>query len=229
MQPRAHSRARHVAATLSAVALSLAACSPDYSPNTYNSAAVQQTAKVEPGVIAGVRQVDVSAAGTVGAATGGAAGGIAGAQTPGGVGSAFGALGGALVGGLVGSAVEKSSAAATAYEYIVRKPNGDLVSVTQQDPAPLQIGQKVLVFDGKQARIVPDYTVPATPAAPKPGTPVGITSTVPTSARIETAPLAPPTARAPGGTDEVPLLTPVPPPPLTPGVPTPLAPPVSSP
>ena len=52
------------------------------------------------------------------------------------------------------------------YEYIVRKPNGELVSVVQKDATPFAIGAKVLVIEGPQARIVSDYTVPLD--APKP-------------------------------------------------------------
>ncbi len=146
-----------------AVAALIAGCSPDYSPDTYASTAVQQAAKVDQGLVVGVRQVGVSAAGTAGALAGGAAGGIAGAQTPGSVGSAFGALGGAVVGGLVGTGIERATGDTTAYEYIVRKLNGDLLSVTQRDTVPLKLGQAVLLIAGSQARIVPDYTVPPTP------------------------------------------------------------------
>ncbi len=146
-----------------ALALAAAGCSPDYSPDTYASTAVQQAAKVDQGLVVGVRQVGVSAAGTAGALTGAAAGGIAGAQTPGAVASAFGALGGAVVGGLVGTGIERATGDTTAYEYIVRKSNGDLLSVTQRDAVPLRIGQAVLLIAGSQARIVPDYTIPAAP------------------------------------------------------------------
>ena len=150
----------------------LGGCGPDYSPDTYNSSAVQQANKVDRAVVVGVRLVDVSAAGTTGAVAGAAAGGIAGSQTPGGnVTGAFGALGGALVGGLVGTAAEHVSNDTRAREYVVRKDNGDLLSVTQKDAVPLAIGQKVLLIAGSQARIVPDYTVnlePPKPAAPAP-------------------------------------------------------------
>jgi outer membrane lipoprotein SlyB len=135
-------------------------CGPSYSPDTYASNAAQQANKVEQGVIAGVRTVGVSAAGTVGTVTGAAAGGIAGSQAVAGPVSAFTALGGALVGGIAGSTVEHATADTKAFEYIVRKPNGDLVSVTQKDTTPLALGQKVLVIGGNQARVVPDYTVP---------------------------------------------------------------------
>ena len=152
-------------ALCAALAVSLVGCGPDYSPNTYASNAVQQANKVDQGVIVGVREVGVSASGTAGAVIGGAAGGIAGAQAGTGTTSAFGALGGALVGGIAGSAAEHVVGDTRAFEYIVRKPNGDLLSVTQKDTEALAIGQKVLVIAGNQARVVPDYTVPGQVAA----------------------------------------------------------------
>lgn len=179
---------------------SLGACSADYSANTYRAAAVQQANKVERGVIIGRRPVEVSAQGTVGAVTGGAAGGIAGSQAPGGpVGSAFGALGGTLVGGLVGSAAEHAAGDTKAWEYIIRQPNGDLVSVTQSDAVPLPIGLAVLVITGKQARVVADYTTPIAAAQPpaaetpvKPDKPSG-----PPAPPLITAVPLPPLAAAP--------------------------------
>ncbi len=155
-------------AALAIVAGASAGCAPNYSPNTYGANAVQQANKADQGVIVGVRRVDVAAGGTVGAATGAAAGGLIGAQTPGGsFSTAFGTVGGALVGGLVGTAAEHASADTFGYEYIVRKVNNELVSVTQKDAAPLAVGAKVLVIAGNQARIVPDYTVPfGDPAKP---------------------------------------------------------------
>ena len=145
------------------VAAWLAGCSPDYSPNKYDSSAVQHANKVDQGVIVGRRMVDVTPSGTTGAVAGAAAGGIAGSQVGNGVTQAFGALGGGLVGGVMGEAIEKSSGKTFAYEYVVRVDSKDLVSVTQQDPKPLDIGQKVLVINGSQARIVPDYTVAIDP------------------------------------------------------------------
>ena len=150
--------------TSTALLVMLASCGPDYSPDTYSSNAVQQANKVEQGVIVGVRDVAVSTSGATGAVTGGAAGGIAGAQVGSGPASAFAALGGTLVGGLTGAAVEHATGDTKAFEYIVRKGNGDLVSVTQKDKVPLALGQKVLVIAGNQARVVPDYTVNLTPS-----------------------------------------------------------------
>ncbi len=168
--------------------LALAACHPDYSANSYSSNAVQQANKVDQGVVVGRRSVGVSASGATGAVTGAAAGGIAGSQAGTGITSAFGALGGSVVGGLVGTAVEKTGGDTTAFEYVVRKPSGDLLSVTQQDARPLEIGQKVLVIAGSQARIVPDYTVTLDPAPPEPKT----EATAPLPPPVVAAPLVPP-------------------------------------
>jgi outer membrane lipoprotein SlyB len=149
----------------------LSGCGPSYSPDTYATNAVQQANKAEQGVIVGVRKVAISAAGTVGTVTGAAAGGIAGSQVGVGPVSAFSALGGSLVGGLAGSAVEHASADTDAFEYIVRKPNNELVSITQRDKVPLAIGEKVLVIGGNQARVVPDYTVTVTDKRADPAKP----------------------------------------------------------
>jgi outer membrane lipoprotein SlyB len=185
--------------------VALAGCGPDYSPDTYSSTAVQQANKVEQGVVIGVRRVDVSASATVGTVTGAAAGGIAGSQAPGGsVGSAFGALGGSVIGGLVGTTVEHTAGDTTAFEYIVRKSNGDLLSVTQKDTVSLAVGQKVLVISGNQARIIPDYTVdvPKVDAADKPLPPAGTAPVAPVTAEPVPPPAEPPPAgSSPATTD----------------------------
>lgn len=190
-----------------ALLLGLAAsgCSPDLSANTYNSAAVQQANKAEQGVVVGVRKVDVRVSGATGAVVGGAAGGIAGAQVGTGAASAFGALGGSLIGGLIGTGVEHAGGDTTAYEYVVRKANKELVSVTQKDDPPLAIGERVLVIGGSQARIVPDYTVslPEKPEVAKeslrelgPVPPVA-GGTPPATASQATPPQAPPAQATP--------------------------------
>jgi outer membrane lipoprotein SlyB len=189
----------------------LAGCGPSYSPDTYSAAAVQQANKVEQGVVVGVRNVGVTASGAVGTVTGAAAGGIAGSQAVPSPISAFTALGGSLVGGIAGSAVEHATADTTAFEYIVRKANADLVSVTQKDKTPLALGQNVLVIAGTQARVVPDYTVPPlTPAAATAGMPLKPETAPalpvdtkpaepakPDAAPLNPAPAAPETSRAP--------------------------------
>ncbi len=180
------------------LATGLAGCGPKYSPNVYSTSAVQQANKVERGVVVGVRRIDVTAAGLAGGATGAAAGGIAGSQTPGGsVGSAFGALGGALLGGLVGAGVEHAAGDTSAYEYIVQepseKPGGQtpLVSVTQKDRTPLEVGAKVLVIYGSQARVVPDYTETTAAAATPPSAQPMPAETAPPPPAVSATPLAP--------------------------------------
>jgi outer membrane lipoprotein SlyB len=182
----------------------LAGCAPDYSPNTYAANAVQQANKVEPGVVVGYRQVEISANGTVGAVSGGAAGGILGSQVDAtGIATALSTLGGTIVGGVVGTTIEHAAGDTTGWEYIVRKPNGDLLSVTQREPTPIAIGQKVLVITGNQARVVPDYSVAVDPPAPdssKEGKETkdksGAKETAP-SASSEPAAPSPPAASAP--------------------------------
>jgi outer membrane lipoprotein SlyB len=169
----------------------LAGCGPSYSPDTYASNAVQQANPVQQGTVVGVRNVAVSAAGTVGTVTGAAVGGIAGSQAAASPISAFTALGGSLVGGIAGSAVEHSTADTTAFEYIVRKANGDLVSVTQKDKTPLALGQKVLVIAGSQARVVPDYTVPPPLGGPPLGSPIPMAATAGMPSKPDAAPAAP--------------------------------------
>jgi outer membrane lipoprotein SlyB len=156
-------RPRHLAALC---LLAAAGCAPDYSPNTYSSAAVQKAEKVERGVVIGYRQVKISASGTVGAVSGGAAGGVLGGYAgTGGIGAALGAVGGTAAGGLVGAAVEHTAGDTIGWEYVVKKQDGDLVSVTQREQRPLPIGQRVLVIAGNQARVVPDYAKAEEPPA----------------------------------------------------------------
>ena len=150
------------------LALAVAGCGPNYAADTYSRQAVQQANKVDQGEVVGWREITISADGTVGFVTGSAAGGIAGSQAAGGVGSAFGALGGGLLGGLVGGAVEQGTGDVKAFEYVVRKPDGELMSVVQRDRRPLGIGRRVLLISDAQARIVPDYTVSTVAAAPPP-------------------------------------------------------------
>jgi len=191
---------------LAAVTGGLAGCSSDYSPNTYASSAVQQANKVEPAVVVGYRQVNISANGTVGAVTGGAAGGILGSQVgSAGFNAALGTVGGTAIGTILGTTLEHIAGDTTGWEYIVRKPNGELLSLTQREPQALPVGQKVLVITGSQARIVPDHSglgdPVAPPAAPAPvkapaDTPKPETKSVITAEPLE-APAGPTSAATP--------------------------------
>jgi outer membrane lipoprotein SlyB len=150
--------------SVAAVVMLLAGCAGDYSPNTYASNAVQLANKVESGTIVGYREVAISAKGNIGAVSGGAAGGILGAQY---ADSALVALGGSTVGAIVGNTLDHATGDTAGWEYIVRKMNGDMLSVTQREKKPLVLGQKVLVIMGPQARVIADYSViPDVPLAP---------------------------------------------------------------
>jgi len=218
-------------------ALPLWACGSRFSADEYSARAVQQANPVQQGVIAGSRRVAIAAGGEAGAAAGAAAGGVLGSAAAAGnsVSGALGAVGGALVGGLVGSAAERSSANTDAVEYLVRRNDGELVSVTQRDAVPIPLGTRVLVITGNQARVVPDYTGSGAatpnrsvirrggaPAATQPAPPVapmtGETSlSAPVPPRPETEPLAPPqlappqlAPTQPGAPAAVPALAPAP-------------------
>jgi outer membrane lipoprotein SlyB len=200
----ARTRTAHTALTMATTTaclalLALGGCTPDFSPNTYNATAVQQANKVEQGVVVGVREVDVKVSGNTGAAAGAAAGGIAGSQLPGSnATSALGAVGGGLLGGLLGSGVERATGDTKAFEYIVRKPNNELVSVTQVDTTPLALGQRVLVIAGSQARIVADYTTqPPEPVKPEPPKAAITQETLPPRPVDASASPAPPDAQKP--------------------------------
>ena len=157
-------------AAFTSTLLTLGACQNQYSPNTYSTTGVQQASKVDRAVVESFRVVDVRESGLgsgVGALGGAAAGGIAGSQIGNGGGNAIATLGGVLIGGAIGILAEKSITDTQAYEYIVRKANGDLLSVTQQDPQPLGVGQRVLIIYGVNARIIPDAGA-ASPQGPAP-------------------------------------------------------------
>lgn len=204
-------------ALILALPLLLVACGQRFSPDAYATRAVQQMNRVEQGVVIGRRNVTVQAEGTTGATTGAAAGGLIGAQSPGtDMTRTIGGVGGALIGGLFGAATERVAGDTTATEYIVRKTNGDLVSVTQRDATQLDLGQRVLVIGGAQARIVPDYTQPIPGEAPAAAPPtIGRTAdpapiqdpAPPPFAPAVAPPLAPPFAPAllPTAAPEAPL------------------------
>jgi outer membrane lipoprotein SlyB len=164
-------------------------CQPTYSPDTYASVAAQQAAKVDQGVVVGVRAVQISADTTLVTGTVAAAGGIAGSQMGNGVGSAFGALGGTAAGGVVGNVVGHAQGDTDGYEYVIRKDNStDMISVTQKDLKPLGIGAHVLVIQGPQARVVPDYTVPVVSQSLHPDAPKAADAVKPAADALKSAP-----------------------------------------
>jgi outer membrane lipoprotein SlyB len=213
---------RRLALPLVLCPLILAGCKESYSPNTYASTAAQEEAAVQRGIIIGVRQVLISANGTIGAATGGAVGGVAGSQIAGApVVTALGAIGGTLVGGIGGAAAAQAVADTKGWEYIVQESGDKLVSVTQTSKTALPLGMHVLVIAGtQQARIVPDYTVEIPQTPPAPANPTA-TSGAPdgTTYEIRVSPTLPPADNTPPPVPQAPApvaVTPTPAPAATP-------------
>src|SRR5690348_9646340 len=117
-------------------AVTLAGCAGRYSPNTYSSNAVQLASRVEAGTVIGFREVGISASGNIFTVAGGATGGVLGAEY---ANSALVAVGATTVGGLLGNAIDHAAGDTTGWEYIVRKPSGDMLSVTQREKNPLAL------------------------------------------------------------------------------------------
>jgi outer membrane lipoprotein SlyB len=128
------------------LALCLLGCgsNPASGPQAANA---QQANRTDQGIIVGVRSASIAAA-----------------QIGTDPNSAFSALRGSLGYGATTAVAASPAPDAGAYEYIVRKANAELVSVTQRDTVPLVLAQHVLVISGSQARVVPDGAVALAPA-----------------------------------------------------------------
>jgi len=130
------------------LAASLAGCAKPPSPETYTTTNLQQTNKVERAIVKSVRAVTVndSSLGTTSGATAGSGG---------------------LLRGMIRNLAANEASTSQAFEYILEKPNGDLLTLTQADAQPLSVGSHVLVLYGKKARIILDQTpAPQGEAAP---------------------------------------------------------------
>ncbi|HEX4506608.1 MAG TPA: hypothetical protein VH722_12825 [Alphaproteobacteria bacterium] len=206
--------------TAAVLCILTAGCQPDYSPNTYASAATQQANKVNQGVVVGVRAVQISADTTLATTSGAAAGGVVGSGFGESTGNAAAAAAGAVAGGVLGNVVGHAQGDTDGFEYIVKKSNGDLLSVTQRDAKPLGIGAHVLLIEGTQARIVPDYTVPVVvqalypedvKPAPAKSEPAPAAAAAPPATQPAIVPSAVTPAPVPGTATTV-IATPLPPP-----------------
>ncbi len=115
---------------------------------TYESAQAHKAVVVEPGVIQKVKRVTIKGT-TTGSIAGGGLGGIAGAYVSrNGNGyvktlmTSIAALGGSLVGSVATST--------EGYQLIIKKANGQTISITQASKETFRVGQKVLITgDGR--------------------------------------------------------------------------------
>lgn len=124
----------------------LSACGIGNTNTSYESYQVGAQGTVETGRIISMTPVQIngdSAIGTLaGAGMGGAAGSMIGGNTAINI---IGGVAGAVVGGMIGSATEKAITKDTAYEFIIQKPNGQMISVVQTNELNLRPGDQVLI------------------------------------------------------------------------------------
>ncbi len=150
---------RVAASAFVAVGLTLSGCATDLSGGSYSRANVGDVQHVTRGTVVSVRYVKIEGTKSgIGAATGAVLGGAAGSEIgEGDAARVAGVLGGAVLGGLLGSAAEKGVTQSQGYEYVIRKPNGDLVTIVQGADGPaIQAGTPVMIVHGQRARVVPD-------------------------------------------------------------------------
>jgi outer membrane lipoprotein SlyB len=157
------SKACPLAALLS-VGLILTGCAKKYSPDEYSPGGMQQANKADRAVVINVRSVDVNDPSLgLGTAAGAAAGGLAASQIGKGSGNGLAVLGGVLIGGAIGAAVDRDAKSTTAFEYVMEKSSGELITLAQKQDVAFQPGQHVLILYGMQARIIADQAAEAKP------------------------------------------------------------------
>lgn len=148
-----------VAVPLLAVGLTISGCASNLGGGTYSRGSVGDVQHSARGTLVSVRHIQIEGTKSgVGTATGAVLGGAVGSEIgQGGAARVAGVLGGAVLGGLLGSAVERGATQRAGYEYVVRKPNGDLITIVQEADGPaIAAGSSVLVIYGDRARVVPD-------------------------------------------------------------------------
>lgn len=137
----------------------ITACAPRIGSNDYSYSGVRQASNAFPCTVVSVRQVNVSnddnSAGTL---LGGVAGGVAGSTIGHGrSANTLGAIGGAAAGMLAGNLIQDSMMKQGGYEYIVRTDSGQIYSVTQGTDTLLAAGQRCMLINGSESRVIPYY------------------------------------------------------------------------
>lgn len=139
------------------IAVLLAGCAANISPNAYRASSVGQVNRSVAATVISARDVDVSGTAGTGAAVGVAAGATAGSAIGGGTrANILGAIGGAVIGGLAGAAVESNATEQRAVEYVVETSNGNLMTIVQGATPRFAEGSAVLVLYGAPSRIIAD-------------------------------------------------------------------------
>lgn len=126
--------------------LALSGCASSLKGDTYSRDDARQVQNVQYGTVDSLRMVVIEGTKTpIGTAAGAVVGGVAGSTVGGGRGAIIAGVLGAVAGGLVGSAAEEGITKEQGVELVIRKSNGDTISVVQQyEPNnPFQVGDRV--------------------------------------------------------------------------------------
>lgn len=125
------------------LAFFMAGCSTDTN-TTYERGDIGAQGRIEFGQIVDILPVKIAGSSSVGTLGGAVAGAAAGSMIGGNTAvNVIGGVGGALAGGAIGGAAEKSMTTQTAYEFIVKKATGAVISVVQTNELNLRIGDDV--------------------------------------------------------------------------------------
>ena len=156
------SKAGLVAVAVLATALVTAGCARQISPDVHAGRTAGETLRTYEAVIESARIVQIQESDTLegnktGQLLGGLAGGVAGARFGDGLGRALAIAGGAIAGAFIGAFAEQEVKRQEAAEYIVRTPEGDLLTIVQGTQPFLGVGQRVFVQESRRGRgrIVP--------------------------------------------------------------------------
>ena len=131
----------------------ITACGIGDTNTTYDRTQIGRQGTTSTGRIISMTQIDIAGSnetgGLLGAGVGGALGGVGGSALGGGKGSTLFAIGGAALGALagaaVGSATEQAATKDTAYEFMVQKSTGNVISVVQTNELGLRPGDNVIL------------------------------------------------------------------------------------
>lgn len=134
-------------------------CASNGAGNTYNVGELNRESTIEHGVIMAMREVKISGrdngiGSVAGAGIGGTLGSYLGNDKRTNI---VGGIVGAVAGGLAGHAVEGAVDADKATEFLIRKTNGEEVSIVQKNVDKLRLGDHVrIVRTGRVVRVVLD-------------------------------------------------------------------------
>ena len=132
-----------------------------HSGSTYERGEMGAPTTFKKGVILSVRDVKIKGTESgVGAAAGATAGGLAGSTLGGNTATrALGGLGGAVIGGIIGHTTENVITGGDASEFIVQPDAGDPYAIVQVNDEELKAGERILIIESGQLRVVRDNSV----------------------------------------------------------------------